>query len=295
MESFIKLIRIKHWAKNLFIFLPLFFAGELADLQKIWYSLGAFIAFSLVASSVYIMNDYRDIEADKLHPEKKNRPLASGAIKKSSALIILLIFVITGFSLAYFLRDKFMFVLGVYFLLNVGYSYGLKNIGILDLFIVAAGFNLRVKAGGIVSYIPISEWLMVMIFLLALFLGLAKRRDDLLIKKDSGQNMRKSVKEYNLDFINASIIMVSGIIIVAYLMYTVSPAIETRFGTHRIYYTTLFVIGGILRYLQLVFVSQDTGSPTKVLYKDRFIQASIILWMLTFYVFIYWPDFKIFQ
>ncbi|RAJ06738.1 4-hydroxybenzoate polyprenyltransferase [Chitinophaga skermanii] len=287
--QYLKLLRPTHWAKNLFLFIPLFFAGEITHIDKIVSLIQAFISFSLIASSIYIINDYRDIEADKLHPKKSKRPLASGAVSKPAALVIFGICIALGFGIALLLKTKFAFVLGLYFVMNLAYSYGLKNISILDIIILSIGFVLRVKAGGIVAVITISEWLMLMVFLLSLFMAIAKRRDDVLIKLESGKDMRKAVKGYNLDFMNVSLAIAAAVIIVAYIMYTMAPETNGRFGTWRLYYTSIFVIAGLLRYLQITYVENNTGSPTNILYKDRFIQITILLWILSFYVIIYLP------
>lgn len=285
--KYLQLLRPSHWIKNFFLFIPLFFAGEIFNVAKITDLLIAFLSFSITASSIYIINDYRDIEADRKHPKKCKRPLASGAVSKSAALVIFVLSVAIGLALAWYVKPKFLFVTGIYFVLNLLYSFGLKNISILDILILSMGFVLRVKAGGIASEVPTSEWLMVMIFLLALFMAIAKRRDDVLIKVQSGQEMRKAVKGYNLDFMNVMLGLVSAVIIVSYLLYTMSPQTIEHFGTYRLYYTTLFVIAGLLRYLQITYVENNTGSPTKILYKDRFIQLTILLWVLSFYVIIY--------
>ncbi|HVI46162.1 MAG TPA: decaprenyl-phosphate phosphoribosyltransferase [Chitinophaga sp.] len=287
--EYIKLLRLKHWAKNTFLFIPLFFAGDLFNVEKILQVLLAFFAFSITASSIYIINDYRDIEADRKHPVKCKRPLASGKVSVSAALVLFALCIIVGFGLALLVKQKFAFVLGIYFILNLLYCFGLKIVSILDIIILAAGFVLRVKAGGVAGEVAMSEWLMVMVFLLALFMAVAKRRDDVLIKLNSGQEMRKAAKGYNLDFMNVMLSLVSAVIIVAYLMYTMAPETQERFHTYRLYYTTLFVIGGLLRYLQITYVENDTASPTKILYKDRFIQLTILLWVLSFYVIIYLP------
>lgn len=292
--KYIKLLRPKHWVKNAFLFIPLFFAGEIFNTTKLLHLLVAFIAFSLIASSIYIINDYKDIEADKQHPVKCKRPLASGAISKSAALLLFALCVLAGTAAAFCVSEKFAFISGIYFVLNLLYCFGLKNISILDIMILSTGFVLRVKSGGVAADLAISEWLMIMIFLLALFMAIAKRRDDILIKQDSGKEMRKAAKGYNMDFLNVMLALVSAVIIVCYLMYSISPETQVRFHTYRLYYTTLFVIGGLLRYLQITYVDNNTGSPTKILYKDRFIQLTILLWVLSFYVIIYLPTDKTF-
>lgn len=295
MKDYIQLIRPKDWAKNLFLFVPLFFAGLFFNTGLLVLLLEGFICFSLVASSIYIINDYRDIEDDQKHPVKKLRPLASGSVNKSTGLTIALLFLALGFTGAWFIRDKFLFVLAIYFLLNLAYSFGLKNIPILDIIIIAIGFVLRVKAGAVIAKVGLSEWLTIMVFLLALFMAIAKRRDDVLLKLSSGNEMRKAVKGYNLDFINTALSLICAVIIVAYFMYTTSPEIITRLKTYRLYYTCLFVLAGIFRYLQLIFVQQDSQSPTKILYKDRFIQVTILLWIISFYMILYVKDITLFK
>jgi len=290
----IKLLRPKHWIKNAFLFIPAFFSGDLFNQFFNFDLVLGFIAFSFTASSIYIINDYQDIEADKLHPKKKNRPLASGKVKKIEALVILAILIATSIILSYMLSAKFAFILGIYFIMNLAYSLGLKKIAILDIIIVAIGFVLRVKAGGVICEVPITQWLIVMVFLLALFIAVAKRRDDVLIKSTTGLDIRKASSSYNLVFLNSLQSILSAVIIVSYLMYTLSQGVMQTFGTHRIYYTSLFVIAGIMRYLQLALVENNTGSPTELLYSDRFIQGSLVLWVLSFYLIIYYPQFGVF-
>jgi 4-hydroxybenzoate polyprenyltransferase len=293
--AYIRLLRPKDWAKNLFIFIPLFFAGEFLDSHKILSLLLGFAAFSCMASSIYIINDYRDIEDDKKHPEKCKRPLASGAVSGTMAIIIAILLILSGAAIAWFMSAKFLFVLGIYFFLNLAYSFGLKTIPILDIFIIAIGFVLRIKAGGVIAKVGISEWLNIMIFLLALFMALGKRRDDVLLKLSSGTEMRKAVKGYNLDLLNVLLSLVCAVIIVAYFMYTMSPETTAKLGTYRLYYTCLFVMAGIMRYLQIIFVQAASGSPTKILYKDRFIQIVLLLWVASFVTIIYIKGITIFQ
>ncbi|UZS00135.1 decaprenyl-phosphate phosphoribosyltransferase [Chondrinema litorale] len=293
MEYF-NLLRPKQWIKNLFLFIPLFFSGEIFHIPKLLNVSLGFISFSLIASCVYIINDYRDIESDKKHPKKCKRPLASGSVSKREAIFVLILCLIIGFSIAFFLKPKFLFILSIYFILNLAYSFGLKNISILDVIIVATGFVLRVKCGGVLSHIYTSEWLTLMVFLLALIMAFAKRRDDVLIKAKSGSDIRKASRGYNLEFLNVALAILSAITIVSYLLYSLSMGMIEQWGTHRLYYTCLFVIAGILRYLQIAFVENESGSPTSILYKDKFIQGSILVWIISFYFIIYYPEIKIF-
>jgi decaprenyl-phosphate phosphoribosyltransferase len=293
--AYFKLLRPKDWAKNLFLFIPLFFAGEISQIDKIVAVLWGFVAFSFAASSIYILNDYRDIEDDRKHPVKSKRPLASGAVSKPVALVIAIVLIIAAFLLAWWVREKFLFVLAIYFVINLGYSFGLKSVPILDIILLAIGFVLRVKAGSVIAFIPLSEWIVIMVFLLALFMAIGKRRDDVLLKMSSGVDMRKSVKGYNLEFLNVLLSLVCAVIIVAYFMYTMSDEVKLRLGTYRLYYTCLFVMAGLMRYLQIIFISADSGSPTKILYKDRFIQIALLLWIASFITIIYIKDITIFN
>ncbi len=293
--AYIKLLRPKDWAKNAFLFIPVFFSQDLFNWGKYPLLLAGTLAFCFAASSIYIINDYRDIEDDKKHPVKSKRPLASGAVSKSAAIVICIILLTAALGIAWTLDPKFLFVLSIYFVINLGYSFGLKSIPILDIFIVATGFVLRVKGGAVLAEVGLSEWLTIMVFLLALFMAVGKRRDDVLLKLSSGNDMRKSIKGYNLDFLNVILALICAVIVVAYFMYTMSPEVQMRMGTYRLYYTCLFVLAGIMRYLQIIYVHAASGSPTKILYKDRFIQATLILWVVSFYLIIYMKDIKMFN
>lgn len=287
MVAILKLLRPKHWIKNLFIFIPTFFAGNLFKFEKLDQLLYGFVLFSMLASAVYIINDINDVAADRIHPKKRKRPIASGAVKVSTAWVILVILILAALSSAFLLNPYFFYILLGYFLINIGYSFGLKNIAILDLFIVAFGFLLRVYSGGILAEVAISHWLSIMILLLALFLIIAKRRDDLVIRGETGEVVRRSSQAYNLEFINSCITLLSAVVIVAYIMYTVSPEVTARFNSDYLFATTIFVIAGIMRYLQITFVEQDSGSPTSILFRDKFTLVVIIGWITSFYLIIY--------
>ena len=293
--AYLKLLRPKDWAKNLFLFIPLFFGGEISDVGKVLHVFYGFIAFCCIASSIYIINDYRDREDDAKHPVKCKRPLASGEVSPAAALVICGILLLVGMGLAYEIRPKFLFVLSIYFAINLAYSLGLKNISILDIMILATGFVLRIKAGSVIALVPLSEWIIIMVFLLAVFMAIGKRRDDVLLKLSSGTDMRKSIKGYNLDLLNALLALVSAVIIVSYLMYTMSPEVQTRLGTYRLYYTCVFVMAGLMRYLQIIYVGADSGSPTKILYRDRFIQITLLLWGCSFIAILYLKDLHLFK
>lgn len=287
--AILKLIRVKQWVKNLFLFIPSFFAGHLFyDVEVLMVMVGA-AAFSLVASGVYIINDYRDKEVDRIHPVKRFRPLASGEVTTSMAWILMGILIPGGLAIAWWVHTTFFFLLLSYIVINIGYSFGLKHIPILDLFIVAIGFQIRIFSGGIIADVPITHWLSLMILLLSLFLILAKRRDDLLIsnKTKNGPVIRKSTQKYNLLYINSVVTLLSAVMIVAYIMYTVSPEVTERFKSDYLFVTTVFVIAGIMRYLQIVFVEKNSGSPTNIFIRDRFILGTIAGWIISFYILIY--------
>ncbi len=289
MTYYIKLLRPKDWAKNAFLFLPVFFAGDLFSIAKLKLLLIGFISFSFTASTIYILNDYRDIEDDRKHPVKSKRPLAAGKVKPGAALLIACVLLISAFTIAYVNSHNYHFILilAVYFLMNLGYSMGLKNVSILDIMIIAAGFVLRLKAGGYIAEVEVSPWLTLMVLLLSLFMAIAKRRDDILLKLETGTDMRRSVKGYNLDFLNTLLSLFSAIITVTYIMYTLSPRTYERLQSFHLYYTSIFVIAGLMRYLQISLVLNKAGSPTELLYKDFFLQSTIALWMASFYMILY--------
>ncbi len=296
MMHYLKLLRPKDWVKNLFLFVPSFFAQKFFDADINLQLVGGFFAFSFLASSIYIINDYRDIEDDRKHPVKRNRPLALGTVNKNSALGLSLILLIAGALLGYFLDNsgKFLFILSIYYLLNLCYSFGLKNMSILDILIVASGFVLRVKGGAIIADVNTTEWFTIMTFLLALFMAIAKRRDDVVLKISTGTEMRRSMKGYTLEFMNTLLALFCAILIVSYINYTVSATAYEKFG-HRLYYTSLFVIAGVMRYLQITFVRNKAGSPTEILFNDRFIQVTLLLWAASFFVILYLRDLTFFR
>lgn len=285
--SYIKLLRPSHYTKNLFLLLPLFFSGNIFEWDMLIRVLAGFCCFSFMASVVYIINDVRDVESDRLHPEKKNRPIASGKVPVPVALAIGVVLLAGSITAAYMLDIRFLFTLGIYFVLNLMYSLGLKQISVVDISILSTGFLLRVISGGILADVEISHWILIMTFLLAFFLGLAKRRDDVVIFMESGQKMRKSIEGYNLEFINASMVIMGAVVIVAYIMYTISEDVIERLGTDKLFATSFFVILGIIRYLQITFVKQKSGNPTRVFLKDTVLQFIMAGWVISYFVILY--------
>ena len=283
----LKLMRIHQYVKNLFIFLPLFFSLKITDMTLLGITFLGFIAFSLTASAIYILNDYQDIDEDRLHPIKKNRPLASGTISKNEAILLMSIFFLFGFSLMISLSWQAGLILLGYVVLNVSYTFSLKHVAIIDIIIIAVGFVLRVFVGTAISHMNTSMWIIVMTFLLALFLALAKRRDDVILFNKTGKKMRKVVDGYNLQFVDMAMTLMAGVVIVAYLMYCVSPEVIVRTGSDKLYLTLIYVIVGIMRYMQIAFVEETSGSPTRVLLKDKMMQLVIVMWIVTFSIILY--------
>lgn len=282
------LLRVDQWIKNLFVFIPIFFAGEATDFTKLAATAFAFLAFCFTASSIYVVNDLMDVDSDRQHPEKCKRPLAAGLVTPTMAWLAFAISLMIGILFSWLAHNHFFVgIILAYFLINIGYSLGLKRVSIVEILIVSSGFVLRTIGGGMVAEVEVSQWMLLMIFLLALFLALAKRRDDLLVSKKSGSAIRKSVQFYNMEYVNSLLIMMSGIIVVAYLMYVISPEVITRFHSKYLYLTSIFVIAGVMRYLQITLVENKSGSPTKILYRDNFIRITLALWIVTFYLIIY--------
>ncbi|MFK8012290.1 MAG: decaprenyl-phosphate phosphoribosyltransferase [Marinicellaceae bacterium] len=277
-----KLMRLHQAIKNLFIFMPLFFAGLIFDSQLLHQALLAFVSFTLVASAVYIFNDFRDIEEDRLHPKKKLRPLAASEVSVHLAIITLFVLLILGSGLMYLTSVAAFKVLMTYVLMNLAYSLVLKKVAIIDVSIIAVGFVLRLLIGSLVTDVALSMWIVAMTFLLALFIALAKRRDDVLIYQQTGQQMRSAIKGYNLKFLDASLVIIAAVTIVAYFLYCISPEITDRLHTDYLYISTVFVILGFLRYLQITFVDKNSGSPIQLVFSDVFLQTVIVMWLLFF-------------
>lgn len=290
MTDFIKLIRVYQYTKNLFVFAPLFFAGQLLHSEKLIQATFAFVCFCLVSSSIYIINDYVDIDSDKLHPVKRDRPLASGKVNKTLALIVSIVFAVLGAGLSYWVCLPLFYVLSGYFILNIFYCFYGKRIPLIDVFIISTGFVLRVVAGGEVANVVLSHWLLILTFLLALFIAFAKRRDDMLKEEETGIKIRSSVSGYNMEFITTVSGILNAVLIVCYIMYVTSAEVIARFNNKPVYLSMIFVLLGLFRYLQITMVEKNSGSPSKLVLKDRFLQVCILLWGLFFLVIIYFKD-----
>ena len=292
MNNILRLIRPQQWLKNVFVMVPMFFGGSLLDISDIRASVLTFIAYSFVASSVYCFNDINDVEADRRHPVKCRRPLASGAMSMGAARALMALMLLLACAVTTLLGDSAHVlrvggVLLFYYVMNLCYCAKLKQYAIIDVCVVAFGFVLRVLAGGYATDIVPSKWLVLMTFLLTLFLSFAKRRDDVLRMNETGEPPRKNTIRYNLTFINQAITITAAVTLVCYIMYTVSPEVTVRFHSDMLYLTSVFVLLGLLRYMQLTVVDKKSGDPTKVMLRDRFTQLVVVAWALTFLVLIY--------
>lgn len=292
MKKYLKLLRVEQWVKNLFVFLPLFFSGNILNGSLFLKSVFAFVVFSLAASCIYIINDYSDIDSDRKHPEKSKRPLASGAITKSTALTILGLLAIADITLVvfggrYFGHSlwKFGTIILFYVVMNLAYTFKLKHVAIIDVTIIAVGFVLRVLAGGYATGIPISQWAILLTFVLALVLAIGKRRGELINAQITGKT-RKALDGYNVQFADIALSISVTLAIISYLMFTVQPEVQERFG-RKVFYTFIFVVFAFLRYLQQTLVYNKTESPTKIIYRDRYIQFTVVIWIAVFLLLIY--------
>ncbi|MBP7767748.1 MAG: decaprenyl-phosphate phosphoribosyltransferase [Prevotella sp.] len=306
MKHLLRLVRPSQWTKNVFVFGPVVFGGALFRGEALCQAALAFVAFSLAASSIYCFNDINDVADDMRHPEKRHRPIASGAVTIAQAyglmagLFVLSMLVCVWQALLSShaagespssVVDSPAFGMGgvilFYWLLNLAYTARLKQYAIIDVCIVATGFVLRLLAGGMATGITLSKWIVLMTFLLTLFMGFAKRRDDVLRMEKTGEAPRRNTSSYNMTFINQAITITAAVTLVCYIMYTVSPEVVSQFHTDYLYLTSVFVLLGLLRYIQIAVVQGKSGNPTKVMIHDRFIQLDVLAWLLTFIFIIY--------
>ena len=290
IRHIIKVARPTHWIKNLFVFLPVFFGGGLLNTAGAVSATLTFLSFSLAASAIYCLNDIIDVEADRAHPVKCKRPIASGAITIPQAYGMMALSIFISIVLMFLLPEghtNAIIVIIAYFVINVAYCLRFKEYAIIDVCIIASGFVLRILAGGYATGVQLSKWIVLMTFLLTLFLAFAKRRDDVLRMNTTGQAPRKNTSRYNLTFINQAITITASVMLVCYVMYTVSPEIISQFATDKLYLTSILVILAILRYLQISVVDEKSGDPVKVALTDRATQFILLAWLLSFLVIIY--------
>lgn len=290
MKNLIRLIRPHQWVKNLVVLLPVFFGGALLHIESVYAGLVTALCFSFAASSIYCLNDIVDVDDDRRHPVKCHRPMASGAISIPQGYTLMFLMFILSMLSTFLLGQSQLETASVilfYWLLNIAYCLKLKQYAIIDVCVVSFGFVLRILAGGYATSIHLSKWIVLMTFLLMLFLSFAKRRDDVVRMNETGHAPRQNTIRYNLTFINQAITITASVTLVCYIMYTVSPETIQNFHTDYLYLTSVFVLVGLLRYIQIAVVDKRSGDPTKVMLHDRFMQFVVLAFGLAFLFIIY--------
>ena len=287
LKIYFNLLRISQWIKNFFVFVPLVFSQNLFEQNYVMLSLLGFLIFSFASSSIYIINDLIDINEDKVHPVKKFRPIPTGLISKSKAVASATILAVISFSLLPFTNVYFGITVFSYFAITVLYSAGLKNIVILDVFTIAAGFILRILGGAFIINVEISSWLMLTTMFISLFLAVMKRRSELKHVTEDNASTRKVLVDYSTDFIDQMSTVTSAGVIICYALYTVSQRTVTIFKTEQLIYTTPFVVFGIFRYMYLVYIGKKGENTSELLLSDLSMIINVLLYILTVVVIIY--------
>lgn len=288
LPDFLSLMRIDQWMKNLFVFIPMFFNKQFLSLENMLSACLAFFLFSLIASSIYCFNDLIDLELDRKHEQKKNRSIANNRVSKKGAVKCMIMLASGSFILSYIFGSiELVFVLLTYFILNLVYTVLLKNIIILDAVIIAISFLLRIFAGSTATNTSLSYWIIVMVFLLALFLTFAKRRDESIIYTETNIKVRKNISKYSLKLLNVILVLLALSIIFLYIKYSLSQDIMKQFDNNYVYITSIFVVLGILRYLNLMKKRINYANPTKILLSDYLIQFAVLGWVISFFIIIY--------
>ncbi|MBT8381048.1 MAG: decaprenyl-phosphate phosphoribosyltransferase [Ignavibacteriaceae bacterium] len=288
MIKYLRLIRVHQWIKNIFVFVPILFSLHLFENDYLLTTLFAFFIFCLASSTIYVINDIVDIEADRSHPVKKNRPLPSGAISVNTALaVVVILLILVSISMLYF-NIEFILITAGFILLNVFYSFWFKNVVILDVFSIAAGFAMRVLAGAFVIQVPISSWLLLTTMFISLFLGVMKRHSELtVVSGNNNSSSRKVLAQYSLNFADQMATVAAAGVIICYALYTVAPRTITVFETENLIYTTPFVVFGIFRYMYLEYMSNKGENTTKIIATDVPMIVTVILYIAATVLIIY--------
>jgi 4-hydroxybenzoate polyprenyltransferase len=287
IQAVVKSMRPAQWTKNLFVFAALIFSQQFFSAPLLLKTAGAFLSFCVVSGAFYIFNDLRDREEDRAHPKKSQRPIARGEISPAQALALFGGLAAAGLALAFFLGREFFLAVVIYFVLQVAYSLKLKQVVILDIFVIAAGFVIRVVAGGLVIAVPISSWLLICATLLALLLSMGKRRHELVLLENRAAEHRPILREYSAYLLDQMIAVVTASTLIAYCLYTISAETVEKFGTSRLIWTTPFVLYGIFRYLYLVHLKGKGGSPEEIIIHDRPMLLNMVLWIAAVILVLY--------
>ncbi len=289
-KNYFSLLRIPQWIKNSFVFVPLLFSLNLFNTSLLRTALAAFAVFCLTSSIIYIINDISDIEADRAHPVKKLRPLATGTISKKNAYIALLLLCIPVLISLPFFKLKFGIIIISFFLLNVLYSISFKHIVLLDIFTIAAGFMLRVIGGAFAIEVDISSWLILTTMFISLFLAAMKRYSELRLTLNQANNdvsTRKVLRDYSTRLARQISTVAASTVIICYALYTVSERTISIFGNENLIYTTPFVVFGIFRYMYLVYINEEGENTTQIMVKDIPMILTLALYILTAVLIIY--------
>ncbi|GJQ22038.1 MAG: decaprenyl-phosphate phosphoribosyltransferase [Bacteroidia bacterium] len=288
VKHLLTLLRPRQWVKNLFLFAPLIFSKHLFEENSFLTALAGFFSFCFLSSGVYVVNDIFDREADKSHPIKRNRPIAAGLVPVGSGIAVAAILILLAAAIASFLNSSFQRTAGLYLLLNLSYSMRLKHVILLDVFIIAAGFMLRVLAGAFVIEVEVSHWLVLCTLFVSLFLALSKRRGELLLERVTGEvSGREVLKEYDTAFADQMITISASGMAISYALYTVAERTVTMFKTENLIFTTVFVLFGIFRYLYLLKKKSTEDNPTLILVTDPVMMINIAAWFLACVAIIY--------
>ena len=283
----VRSLRIQQWIKNLFVFAPLIFSQNALNPPLLVKTIFAFILFCTLSGAAYILNDIQDLEEDKLHPVKSKRPLASGRLRKTHALFSCVFLILLGLAGAFLLNVYFFVALFVYIVLQTIYSSWLKHVVIIDVFLIATGYLIRVIAGGLAIEIQLSPWLFICTILIALFLALSKRRHELILLDKKAETHRPILKEYTPQLLDQMIAVVTASTVISYSLYTISSETVAKFGTKNLLFTVPFVLYGIFRYLYLVHQKDEGGSPEALIVKDKPLLIDLFLWIVTVVLILY--------
>ncbi|MBI3446150.1 MAG: UbiA prenyltransferase family protein [Magnetospirillum sp.] len=280
-----RVMRPRHWVKNLFVLAPLLMTPSAVDPTRLKATLLGMLAFCLMASATYVLNDLKDRDSDRLHPDKRHRPIASGALSPGGAVWLMALLAAAGLGLAFALSRPFGLVIGFYFGLTTAYSLKLKHIAVLDIMVLAAGFILRLEGGALLARVPLSVWIILCTWLLALFLAVAKRRDDLVRGLD--ESHRGSLDGYTVEFVDKAMVILTAGLFICYTIYTADKDVMERLGSSHLYLTVPFVLAGVLRYLQITIVEKRSGAPTDLALGDPFLLITLFGWAALFGGLIY--------
>ena len=281
-------MRPRQWIKNHFIFAPLIFSHNFTNPEYLKKSFLAFLIFSFIAGMIYIINDCADLKSDKNHPVKMMRPIASGKISRSASLLFAIISLTILFFISFLFDIRFFFLSILYIVINILYTLVLKRIAVLDVMIIAVGFVIRVMIGGEINGIYLSPWIFIMTFLLALFLGLVKRRQELVAISNSGKDItRYSLRDYSIPFLDQLISITTSATLISYIIYVVNPDVQNYFHSQELFLTVPFVIFGIFRYLYLTYVKSKGEVPEEILFSDFPFMINLLLWIAVFFILIY--------